>query len=198
MYCVVSYRIVSYGIVFVSILAAVDSIFHDHSIDPVHHTYAYIQFLVTRAFSDFRSTNLIAEYLSYIHDLFMGINMYQASYCMADLYTICKWYSKLVVQLQRPIYALMGLRHTLQQIAQRYPNTLTPIHTEFIILCVRSKQYRIARSLLLSQPLYQVRPKQEGFTPLDFLLFYYYSGLVYSAYKMWKEATEAWQMVGYI
>ena len=58
------------------------------------------------------------------------------------------------------------------------PDHLTPLDCDYLCLCLLQKQYTLA-SDRLADTVYDVSAAQSGTTPRDFMLYYYYGGLVY-------------------
>lgn len=67
---------------------------------------------------------------------------------------------------------------------------LTPLHPDYVSLCLKSHNYKAALWLLQSR-IFQVDPKRSGSTPRDLLLYYYYGSMVYIGLKQFNLAQEA-------
>jgi len=70
---------------------------------------------------------------------------------------------------------------------------LTGLHADFVLCCLKAQMHRLALCFLDAQ-LYSVSPLL-GCTPKDFLLYCYYSGLVYCALKKFPKALESFSLV---
>lgn len=72
---------------------------------------------------------------------------------------------------------------------QPNPETLTPIHSDFLQLCILSKCYNAANQLL-SEDIHSVDPHRTAVVPTDLLLYCYYGGMVCTARKQYAQALE--------
>ena len=57
-------------------------------------------------------------------------------------------------------------------------------------VCLLAKAYHLACPIV-QVPIYEVEPSQTAVCSLDFLLYFYYSGMVLIGLKRWMEALEA-------
>lgn len=48
------------------------------------------------------------------------------------------------------------------------------------------------------QPIFGVDPKTTGLTPMHFVRYFYYGGIVYIGTKRWKDALDSFLMVGVV
>jgi len=65
---------------------------------------------------------------------------------------------------------------------------LTPVHADFLQVCLISRCYSIAGQLLNDEEILEINPDTSGVTPKDMLLYYYYGGMVYTGLKDFKKA----------
>jgi len=65
--------------------------------------------------------------------------------------------------------------------------SLTPIHGDFLQLCLLAKCYHIAVPILNDEIL-EVNPDLTGVTSRDMLLYFYYGGMIYTGVKQYKQA----------
>jgi len=84
---------------------------------------------------------------------------------------------------QAMLQSLKPLRAALEKLAET-PETLTPVHTEFLRVCLKVKAYHLA-ARLLDQPIFDITSSSTGnssspaqVTPQSFLSYFYYGALV--------------------
>ena len=65
---------------------------------------------------------------------------------------------------------------------------LTPLHTVYLQACAASMRYSAAYQNLKKWDMLEVRPKEYGLTPKDYLLYFYYAGCVCIAMEDFEEA----------
>lgn len=85
-------------------------------------------------------------------------------------------------------WAILPLRHGLQKLAPS-PEHLTPIHAEYVLSCLQSKQYNAAIPIL-NQPVYDIDPAKTGMTTRDLLLYCMYGGMIYTGRRKYPEALQ--------
>jgi COP9 signalosome complex subunit 3 len=72
--------------------------------------------------------------------------------------------------------------------------SLTPIHCDFLQVCLISKCYSIAQPIL-DEEIFDVNPEATAVTSRDMLLYYYYGGLIYTGLKDYKKALAFFRQV---
>jgi len=73
-------------------------------------------------------------------------------------------------------------------------DALTPIHPLFVRSCLLSKCYKMALAVL-EEEIYDIsEPALTGLTTKDFLLYYYYGGMIYTGLKQYKKALGFFRM----
>jgi COP9 signalosome complex subunit 3 len=84
-----------------------------------------------------------------------------------------------------------GIRQLLQLTLGFRPNfeSLTPIHCDVVMLCLLERNYSAARRLL-DDTILEINPNVTGVQPRDYLLYYYYGGMVWIGLKQWDKAYE--------
>lgn len=95
---------------------------------------------------------------------------------------VCKRFKEQVMQLKVPIKGVSPLRTALRKL-QPSTEHLTPLHSEFVLLCLLSKNYKAALSVL-NDDIFEVDQPKELF------LYYYYGGMIYIGMKRFDKALE--------
>jgi len=112
----------------------------------------------------------------------------QAKKAASPMTAVCKSFAQLAIDLGQGgmLRSLKPLRSALEKL-QDTPETLTPVHMEFLRVCLKVKVYHIAAQLLDHSAIYDIAvstgsgnssnsPAQV--TPQSFLSFFYYAALV--------------------
>ncbi|AQK51013.1 COP9 signalosome complex subunit 3 [Zea mays] len=86
------------------------------------------------------------------------------------------------MQLNMPIRGIAPLRAAVPKI-QSSPEQLTPVHADYLILCLLAKQYKAGLSVLEGDIFEVDQPK-------DLFLYCYYGGMIYVGLKKFPKALE--------
>ncbi|KAG1678888.1 hypothetical protein FOA52_003556 [Chlamydomonas sp. UWO 241] len=101
---------------------------------------------------------------------------------------LCKRYREQVVALGCPRSGVTPLLHAVRKL-QPTREHLTPVHADFLQLCILSKMYSAAAEVL-ADDVYDVDPPKTAITPTDFFLYCYYGGLAAAGRKQYARALE--------
>ncbi|KAL9646582.1 hypothetical protein ABK040_006576 [Willaertia magna] len=85
--------------------------------------------------------------------------------------------------------AARGLKY-LKLAIERFrksPEYLTPLHSQFLCLCLKTKNYKAGHSLVETK-IFDVDTNITGLSPKDMLLYYYYGGMIYIGVKEYGKA----------
>eukprot|EP01018_Ginkgo_biloba_P022632 Gb_26185 [translate_table: standard] len=99
--------------------------------------------------------------------------------------TLCKRLKEQAMQLQVPLQAILPLRTAVQKLRPSSEH-LTPLHPDFLLMCLLAKCYKAGLSIL-EDDIFEVDQ------PRDFLLYCYYGGMVYIGLKRFSKALEFFQ-----
>ncbi|AQK78397.1 COP9 signalosome complex subunit 3 [Zea mays] len=86
------------------------------------------------------------------------------------------------MQLNMPIRGIAPLRAAVRKI-QSSPEQLTPVHADYLLLCLLAKQYKAGLSVL-EDDIFEVDQ------PKDLFLYCYYGGMIYIGLKKFPKALE--------
>lgn len=101
---------------------------------------------------------------------------------------VCRKYKDIHVSLGTPRHVIVPLQSAVARL-QPSANTLTPLHADLLQVCLVSKFYGIALSVV-QQGLALEDPKRTGLTAKDFLLYCYYGGMVFLGEQMFADALD--------
>lgn len=65
---------------------------------------------------------------------------------------------------------------------------LTPLHADYLMLCLKGKFYKAGFNLIERCKILDVDPNVTGCTPRDMMLYYYYGGMIYTGLKKFEKA----------
>jgi COP9 signalosome complex subunit 3 len=106
---------------------------------------------------------------------------------------VSRKYTELLVVSEAWTRGLFPLKRALAVVTESpNANTLTPLHADFAVLCLKAKQYDLAAKVF-NTPIYEVDGKN-GLTPQDYLSYHYYAGMVFIGVKQFEKALECFQM----
>ncbi|GAB2229736.1 hypothetical protein Droror1_Dr00013988 [Drosera rotundifolia] len=150
-------------------------------LDPAIHSLGYLYYLEA-----FTSTPISKEQA----DGIVGLIIRFINSCKAEqvrlvpekFITVCKRLKEQVLQLETPV---TGVAPMLTAVKKLQTNTarLTPLHPEFVLLCVLSKFYKYGLNLL-EDDIFEIDQ------PKDLFLYYYYGSIVYIGVKRFEKALE--------
>ncbi|XP_062195786.1 COP9 signalosome complex subunit 3-like isoform X2 [Phragmites australis] len=95
---------------------------------------------------------------------------------------VCRVLKDQVMQLNMPIRGIAPLRAAVRKI-QASPEQLTPVHADYLLLCLLAKQYKAGLSVL-EDDIFEVDQ------PRDLFLYCYYGGMIYIGLKKFPKALE--------
>eukprot|EP01132_Coremiostelium_polycephalum_P009056 gene9056-11094_t len=93
-----------------------------------------------------------------------------------------------------PIRGVNYLRRAICVIQER-ASQLTPIHADFLQLCILSKSYSIALPIIEDQNITELNPDYTHINIKDVLCYFYYAGIIFTTLKKYKHALESFKMV---
>lgn len=60
-----------------------------------------------------------------------------------------------------------------------------------------SRCYSLGARFLDDQPIFGIDPKATALTPVHFLRYFYYGGIIFAGVKRWKDALDSFLMVSF-
>lgn len=161
------------------------------SLDPVQNTLG-VSFLLaaqlsTSTYSDARQT------FAYVSAFLRTADEQQVKKGSVPFMSVCKSYAQMAIDLgqQMMLRSLIPLRCALETLR---PNTetWTPVHTEFLRVCLKCKAYHLGAAILDST-VYDM-PVTSGncahVTPQSFLCYFYYGALLRIGMKEFSQAVQ--------
>lgn len=110
------------------------------------------------------------------------------------LSVLCEQYARVAVDMHQSITAIFSLKSFLCRFYEQGKAVLTPLHAQFLYLCLHSKCYFAAMEIL-DQNLVEIHSQSHLVTCVDFLGYAYYGGLLYLGEKRYQDALDFFQLV---
>jgi COP9 signalosome complex subunit 3 len=106
---------------------------------------------------------------------------------------VARKFTELCIETGQALRAIKPIRSALKKLRPS-TDTLTPLHADLLQVCLLSKCYGVAQPIL-EEEIFDVTPEITGVTPKDYLLYYYYGGMVLTGLKQYKQALTFFRMV---
>jgi len=157
-------------------------------LDPATHTLGYSYVLAARSSSSKLDPS---KFMNQLQKFILSANVQQAKMAAPKIAQACRRYAELSIEGNLSLRAIKILKIAIQKVR---PNseTLVPIHADFLQVCLAAKNYSAALHIL-EEEIFEISPEITGVTPKDLLLYYYYSGMVYTGVKEYKKALSSFR-----
>jgi len=153
-------------------------------LDPAKHSLGYLY--VLEAYSSSSIPREQAEGFMLTASNFINSCSAEQIRIAPEKFTVlCRRLKEQAVQLQVPIQAIIPLRTAVRKL-QLSPEHLTPLHPDFLLVCLLAKCYKAALSIL-EEDIFEID------LPKDFILYCYYGGMVFIGLKRFNKALECFQ-----
>ncbi|CAE7697011.1 cops3, partial [Symbiodinium pilosum] len=153
------------------------------ALDPVQCTLG-VAYLLQAQLSAAAYSNQLATF-AFICNFLRVADGLQAKKAASPMTAVCRSFSQMAIDLgqQAMLKSLKPLRSALGKL-QDTPETLTPVHSEFLRVCLKVKVYHLAAQLL-DQPIFDISASNSTgnsspaqVTAQSFLSYFYYGALV--------------------
>ncbi|GJN39794.1 hypothetical protein PR202_gb28936 [Eleusine coracana subsp. coracana] len=152
-------------------------------LQPETHSLGYLYLLEAFATS---AANLRdvggADFLVTIAGFLTACSADQIRMAPEKFLNVCRVLKDQVMQLNMPIRGIVPLWAAVRKI-QTSPEQLTPVHADYLLLCLLAKQYKAGLSVL-EDDIFEVDQ------PKDLFLYCYYGGMIYIGMKKFPKALE--------
>ncbi|KAJ0973087.1 hypothetical protein J5N97_021046 [Dioscorea zingiberensis] len=150
-------------------------------LDPIKHSLGYL-FLLDAYSSGQISRDQSHRFLLPVVDFINHCSVEQIRLVPDKFISVCKRLKDHVMHLQVPIQGVAPLRTAVRKL-QSSSEHLTTLHSDFLLLCILAKCYKIGLSVL-EEDIFEVDQ------PKDLFLFCYYGGMIYIGLKRFGKALE--------
>lgn len=108
-------------------------------------------------------------------------------YASKEVATVMRILTDLACKIGHGKSVIVVLHKTLHLISPN-PHCLTPVHALLLQACISGQMYCFAITDLNQQSILEVDDPEKGMSIADFLLYFYYAGICYSATKDYQSA----------
>lgn len=162
-------------------------------LSPASQTLAFTELLALKSgFVDQKNTQ---EFVYLARQLFSDATVSHVALCAKSFVHIARKFREVFVNVERPLAAVGPLRQALYCICRALGShaILTPIHSDLLYVAIKSKSYSAVQTII-ETPLTQLAARQCGVDALDYLSYYYYSGVAFCALKNFSKACESFHL----
>eukprot|EP01095_Lingulamoeba_sp_RSL-Kostka_P002131 TRINITY_DN1301_c4_g1_i1.p1 TRINITY_DN1301_c4_g1~~TRINITY_DN1301_c4_g1_i1.p1 ORF type:complete len:437 (+),score=93.56 TRINITY_DN1301_c4_g1_i1:319-1629(+) len=111
---------------------------------------------------------------------------------LEEFIVIMKVFTELMINSKMEKNGIISLKQAIR-VLQVNSEYLTPLHSDFLKLCLLSKHYKYATSIL-DEDIFVVSPKTNKVQPIDLLLYCYYGGMIHIGLKKYSNALDLFQI----
>jgi len=158
-------------------------------LDPMQNSLGMIFILNCKAGAvPLGNLQAVNVFLRQCRRLLLACDPVQVQMVPGQFVAVCSKFSSAAIAIKTPLAAVRPLQMAATAL-QPTPAHFTPLHAEFMKVCLLAKCYSAAQPLL-DQELTQVDKDATGVTPRDLLLFHYYAGMVHVGLKHFQSAIQ--------
>lgn len=104
-------------------------------------------------------------------------------FVLCEVNSLCRRFKDLALQFHEPARAILPLKTAVHKL-QPSPEYLTPLHAEFLLVCLLAKCYKSGLDVL-EEDIFEIDQKRTGLVIRDFLLYCYYGCVTsYSSFSI--------------
>lgn len=162
-------------------------------LNPAAHTLGMVFILHCKAAAvPLSNLQAVNTFLTQCRSVLLGGDPEQIRMVPKEFVAVCCKFSAAAIAIKSPLFAVRAL-HAAALALQPGPTHFTPLHAEFLKLCILAKTYTAAKPMI-EQPLLQVDKQATMVAPRDLLLYHYYAGIVHIAFKDFKQAMQSFML----
>jgi COP9 signalosome complex subunit 3 len=159
-------------------------------LNPASHTLGMVYILHCKAAAvPLSNLQAVNTFLSQCRTVLLGGDPEQIRIIPKEFVAVGNKFSAAAIAIKSPLVAVRPLLAAAAAL-QPGPTHFTPLHAEFLKVCILSKTYSAALPML-QQPLLQVDKSATLVAPRDLLLYHYYGGIIHIGFKQFKQAMES-------
>jgi len=160
------------------------------ALDPSAHSLGYVVILATKASSQKLDG---AKFLNQTQRFLNQCSSNQIRLLPTKFTSVARKFTELCIESGNALRAVKPIRSALKK-SRASSECLTPLHADLLQVCLLSKCYSVARPIL-AEEVFDVTPESTAVTPKDYLLYYYYGGMIFTGLKDYKQALTFFRMV---
>lgn len=155
-------------------------------LDAKRHTAGYAYILHAKTQIEIKNLNLFHTQCSALLDT--GDDE-QLGLVAKQFSGICLKYAETLLATDTPISGARRLREAVRKVTAGNTHLLTPVHTAFALICLKSSLYDYALPVL-DVSIFRVDPEATGLDALQFLSYFVYAGMIYTGVQRYANAIE--------
>lgn len=160
-------------------------------LDPVQNTLGVAFLLAAQlsaaVYADQRQT------FAYVGNFLRVADEQQVKKGSVPVNIVCKCYAQMALDdSPKAMLRCLGPLRCAMEKLQPNPETLTPVHTEFLRVCLKAKAYHLG-ARVLDQPIFDIALSGNScsqMTPQCFLCYFYYGALIRIGMKQYSQALQ--------
>ena len=159
------------------------------ALTPAAHTLGLVFILHYKAAAvPLSQPQAVHVFMGQCRRMLLGCDPQQVQMVPSQFVAVCTKFTASAIALKSPLAAVAPLRVAARAL-QPTPSHFTPLHAEFLKVCILSKCYFAAQALL-EHDLLQVDRDATLVAPRDLLLYHYYGGIVQTGLKQYRSAIQ--------
>ncbi|KAG6548598.1 hypothetical protein Mapa_010087 [Marchantia paleacea] len=160
------------------------------ALDPAKHSLGYLYLLEAHS-SGTLSKEQAGSFVVAASNFLTVCSADQIRLAIDKFNILCRRLKDQAMQMMEPRCAILPLYAAIRK-SQPSSEYLTPLHAEYLLLCLLSKCYKAGLNIL-EDDIFEIDQKRTGLVPRDFLLHCYYGGMLYIGLKRFGKALEFFQ-----
>lgn len=161
------------------------------ALDPSRHTLGLLFLLAAKSASPRIDPQ---RFITQTQMFVQNCNPLQVHMASQKFVKVCHKFAEYLIEVRQPMRGILPLRAAIGKLGDALPGQITPVHTDYIQLCLLSKCYHAALPVM-EENLHEINVEATGITPKDLLCYYYYGGRAYIGLKQFKRAQDFFRMV---
>jgi len=129
---------------------------------------------------------LIDFFCEFFERLCLELDRKQANQVASKFVHLSHFYTESLIKSNLQQRGIYFLREAIKRFAQS-SDILTTMHGDFLILCLKSYNFKAALPIL-DQGIFDINPPLTGVLPRDMLLYFYYGGMIFTGLREYKRA----------
>jgi COP9 signalosome complex subunit 3 len=105
---------------------------------------------------------------------------------------IARRYMEIAIEQKQVTRTILPLKFAVVK-CRASPEQITPIHPDFLQMCILAKNYKAAVPILEDE-VFEIEPGTTGLQPRDLLRYFYYGGMIYTGLKEFRKAFDFFKL----
>ncbi|KYR02941.1 proteasome component region PCI domain-containing protein [Tieghemostelium lacteum] len=159
-------------------------------LDPKLQSLGYLFVLNAKISDPNKNINL---FVGQIQNFFLTFAPEQIKVAGTIVCRVARHFTEYLIKLKLEIKGIAPLKRVINSLTDK-PTQLTPVHSDFLQLCILSKNYSLALPVIDAE-VNEFNVEQTQINIKDILTYFYYAGIIYATLKNYKKALDAFKFV---